>query len=524
MTQAHGQDSSLLESFQNGVRRRVPHFEDTPEGPTLVNPTPLVDLTVPLKECAKQEYCVDLSDKQLTVLGKLESKIAGGSVKVRPAVEIIHDAIATGKLRRGQTIFEATSGNFGIALGQLTGLGLDLVVLVSRRLQGGVIDQLREGNVKTINLDVDICPAPGMETDADVLAAKATALKFRSDLAGLGFDVRTFDGARGEVEALIARQDVIGLAKLLARVYGGFCPEQYDNELNVRVHEVVTAPEIDSQLAGRGSSLDDFGVVCAFGTGGTSAGVSNYVRRKYRRNGVHVVFPLAGQDVAGIRTRQKAVGLKFYNPNQYAGQHEVDFDQARKLMRFFVGRGYDIGESGALALYAVIQMANFNGGGNYVVILADGASKYRQSLEIAKETPDEVTLNEAASSLGQYGTILWTHTTFVPSEEGVQLIANSLGCREGDLKIAGAAEVAQLINGGEMPEGLGGILQRRKGKVLLVCLVGGTSLRAARVLSHRGIDAQSLSGGISALSQAKGKQVSTLIRPAMLESADAYLE
>jgi cysteine synthase/rhodanese-related sulfurtransferase len=515
MTQVQDQDSLLLKRFQNEVGNRIPHFEDAPEGPTLVNPTPLVDLTLPLKECAKQEYGMDLTDKRLTVLGKLESRIPGGSVKARPAVEIVRDAIAAGKLRMGQTIFEATSGNFGIALGQLTGLGLGLVVLVSRRLQRGVIEVLREAGVKTIDLDVDICPAPGMKVDTGVLVAKTVTEKLRSDLAGLGFDGRTFDGARDEAEGLIARQDVISLAKLLARIYGGFCPEQYDNELNVRVHEAVTAPEIDSQLAGRSSSLGDFSVVCAFGTGGTSNGIGRYVQSRYGRKAVHVVFPLAGQDVAGIRTKEKAVGLRFYNPSIFAGEHEVDFAQAGKLMGFFVGSGFDIGESSALALYAVMQMANFNGGGNYVVILADGASKYKQNAVHIEEARDEVTLEEAASSLGEYGTILWTHAAFLPSAEGTKLIADSLGCREDDLKIVKATEVAQLINGCEVPEGLAGILQGNKGKVLLVCMAGGTSLRVAQVLSRKGIEAQSLRGGMSALSQASGKQVSTLVRPAM---------
>ena len=70
------------------------------------------------------------------------------------------------------------------------------------------------------------------------------------------------------------------------------------------------------------------------------------------KNPVHVVFPIAGQDVAGIRTKDKASGLKFYEPERYARQHEVDFEQAKLMLKFFVDKGYDMGESSALALYA----------------------------------------------------------------------------------------------------------------------------------------------------------------------------
>jgi len=47
---------------------------------------------------------------------------------------------------------------------------------------------------------------------------------------------------------------------------------------------------------------------------------------------------------------------------------------------------------------------------------------------------------------------------------------------------------------------------------LLVCMMGNTSLRVAEVLAEKGIVAESLTGGISALSQDKGKQISELVR------------
>src|ERR671923_2001450 len=378
-------DSSLMEHFEREIWSKVPHLEEVSGELKVVNPTPLIDITEDLKQCARVEYGLDLADKDLQVFGKFDSNLLAGSIKVRPAVRIIYDAIKSGKLKSGQTIIEATSGNFGIALGQIARLGLDVVTLVSRKLQEGVFEELRNERTRILNLDMDICPAPGMKVNPNLLAAKATASNIRSQLIEIGFDPSIFDKSLPEIEELLASQDIINLAKLLARIYGCFCPEQYDNELNTEVHRTVTAPEIDQQLIEQGHSLADFKVVSTFGTGGTSGGLSRYLMDKYGKKSLHVVFPLADQDVAGIRTKGKAAGLKFYEPERYRGLHEVDFGQAKRLLKFFVDKGHDIGESSALALYAVMQMANFGGSGGEgggggagkFVVIADGIQKYR---------------------------------------------------------------------------------------------------------------------------------------------------
>ncbi len=134
-------DSFLMERFKREIWSKIPHPEEEEEksdGPKVANPTPLIDITEDLKQCARTEYGLDLADKDLQVFGKFDSNLLAGSIKVRPAVRIVYDAIASGKLKRGQTIIEATSGNFGIALGQIAMLGLDVVTLVSRKLQEGV--------------------------------------------------------------------------------------------------------------------------------------------------------------------------------------------------------------------------------------------------------------------------------------------------------------------------------------------------------------------------------------------------
>jgi Cysteine synthase len=185
-------------------------------------------------------------------------------------------------------------------------IGLTVVSLVSRKLQEGVFKELRNENIRIMDLDMDICPAPGMkDSDADALVAKATAANIRSQLAELGFDPTIYDKSISEVETLLAAQDIINLAKLLSKIYGCFCPEQYDNELNIDAHKTITAVEIDQQLHENNDSLENYRIICSFGTGGTSGGLSIYMNQKYGKKAIHVVFPIPGQDVAGIRTKLK---------------------------------------------------------------------------------------------------------------------------------------------------------------------------------------------------------------------------
>src|SRR6266699_6745261 len=304
-----------------------------------------------------------------------------------------------------------------------------------------------------------------------MVMAKAATTNLREQLSQTGLDVRIFDRARSQAEELLAKQDIINLAKLLARIYDGFCPEQYDNELNVKSHETITAAEIDEQLKAQGDSLDQFEILTAFGTGGTSTGIARYVQTKYRRKSVHVIFPLFNQEVAGIRTKDKAAGLRFYQPELYGGEHEVDFEAAKRLLKFFAGRGYGIGESGALALYSCLQMINYGTSGNFVVIIADGLQKYMTTIGAPEEAPGslETTVEYASSNPSNYDQVLWTHAMFVPKEAGVDLVASSLHCDRSKVKIAKVQDVQALITRDEIPEGISQLLPKGRSRTLLVC-------------------------------------------------------
>ena len=509
-------DKVLLERFEEEIWNKVPHLENNQEGGKIVNATPLVDITADFKECAKEIYKLDLSNSELQVYGKLDSTLLTGSIKVRPAANIIHDAIMTGKIKSGQTVIEATSGNFGIALGMLSKLGLQVVTIVSRKLQEGVFHELRKMNIKIMDLEMDICPAPGMEGKKDELVAKATAANVRSQLSQLGFDPSIYDNSITEIESLLAKQDIINLAKLLSKIYNCFCPEQYDNDLNVNAHRTITAAEIDQQLHEDGNSLQDFNILCTFGTGGTSGGLSRYISEKYDKKGVHVIFPPGGQDVAGIRTHNNADGLKYYQPDRYAGEYEVDFEKAKPLLKFFVDKGHDIGESSALELYATLQLASANKGNKFVVMICDGIEKYRKNLEkIGKiQPPGQVSQEEVASNSENYDKVIWIHTQYTPQEGGIELLAKSLGIDKSKIVVPNARTAQQLLSGQGIPDEINNSLQESKGKSLMVCMAGRTSLMAANVLAEKGIVTDSLIGGITELPEARNSQLSELVKQA----------
>ncbi len=506
-----GIDTSLLERFEQEVWSKVPHLEEGSET-NVVNATPLVDMTADFKECAKNIFNLNLDDADLKVFGKLDCTLLTGSIKVRPAANIIHDAIITGKLRSGQTVIEATSGNFGIALGLLSKLGLNVIALVSRKLQEGVFEELRNGNIRTMDLDMDICPAPGMEGKQNLIVAKATAANVRSQLSNLGYDTEIFDKEISEIESLLAKQDVINLAKFLAKIYGFFCPAQYDNQLNIDAHRTITGAEIDQQLHKQGDSLENFNIFCTFGTGGTSGGLSKYFSEKYGKKSVHVIFPPSNQDVAGIRTKANADGLTLYNPEIYAEQQEMDWEKAKLLLKFFVDKGHDMGESSALELYAILQKVKSDGGGKFVAMICDGIEKYKKNLAlIGKEGPTQVSLQEANAS--SYDKVIWIHAQYTPQEQGIELIAKSLGIDKSKISIPDAKTAQELLTTQQIPESLSKDLEGDN-KPLLVCMAGKTSLMAAKVLATKGVMTDSLIGGITELPEGKTKQLSELIKQA----------
>lgn len=151
-----------------------------------------------------------------------------GSVKDRLAFAIINDAEQTGKLKPGQTVIEATSGNTGIALAM-------------------------------------VCAAKGYPFIA--VMTETFSVERRKIMRALGAKVLlTAAAERGT--------GMVKTAEDLAEKNGWFLARQFDNPANPDFHKSTTAPEILKDFAGK--RLDYF--VSGYGTGGTITGVGEVLK------------------------------------------------------------------------------------------------------------------------------------------------------------------------------------------------------------------------------------------------------
>ena len=133
---------------------------------------------------------------------------------------------------------------------------------------------------------------------------------------------------------------------------------------------------------------------------------------------------------------------------------------------------------------------------------------------MSKNQRIQVSLDEAVASVNDYDKIIWIHAQYTPREEGIELIAKSLGVDKSKISVPKASTVNQLLSTQQIPEELRKELQGSKGKSLLICMAGNTSLMATKVLAAKGIVTESLNGGITELPEVKNSDPSNFIKVA----------
>ena len=200
-----------------------------------------------------------LAPEGVNLYVKMESFNPMGSVKDRLALGIIADAERSGKLRPGQTVIEATSGN--------TGIGLAMV-----------------------------CAQKGYPLV--VVMAETFSVERRKILRFLGAKV-VLTPAAEKGSGMLAK------AVELAETHGWFLCRQFENEANADMHSRTTAREILADFEDEG--LDYW--VSGFGTGGTLKGVARVLAAEMPATKVVVCEPDNSQLLAsGIRQERTAEG------------------------------------------------------------------------------------------------------------------------------------------------------------------------------------------------------------------------
>lgn len=264
---------------------------------------------------------------------KIESRNPSGSVKDRAARAMIRDAVNQGVLSVGDRIVEATSGNMGISLAQVSAaLGFSLTVVMPE----------------------------GMSSQRSrIIAAYGAELILTPKEEGMAGAIR--------------------IAEQIAREQNAYMPSQFTNRSNLISHYEGTGPEIYRNMGGR---IDIF--VCGIGTGGTMGGVGRYLKERIEDVMLVAVEPaespvLSGGAV-GIHGIQ-GIGAGFIPPQLnielidrvMTASTERAIAMAGELAR---REGLSVGISSGAALSCAIELAREMEGKNIVTIFPDGGERY----------------------------------------------------------------------------------------------------------------------------------------------------
>jgi cysteine synthase A len=294
--------------------------------------TELVGKT-PLLEVGNYEKKHDLQAK---ILAKLEYFNPAGSVKDRIAKAMIEDAEASGKLKKGSTIIEPTSGNTGIGLAALaTAKGYRIIITMPETMS----------------------------------AERRTMMK------AYGAELVLTEGAKG-MKGAIAKAE-----ELAKEIPNSFIPGQFVNPANPKAHRETTGPEIWEDTDGQ---VDIF--VAGVGTGGTITGVGEYLKSKNPAVKVVAVepasSPVLSKGYAGSHKIQ-GIGAGFVPDTLNTAVYDevipvTNEDAFATGKEFGRAEGILVGISSGAALWAATELAKRpeNKGKNIVVLLPDTGDRY----------------------------------------------------------------------------------------------------------------------------------------------------
>lgn len=266
------------------------------------------------------------------ILGKCEFLNPGQSVKDRPALGMVRDAEASGRLKPGGTIVEGTAGNTGIGLAMVgAALGYKVVIVMPRTQSKEKKDAVRNLGAKLV--EVDAVPYSNPNHYARYSGRLAEELN--------------------ETEP-----------------NGAIWANQFDNQANRKAHYETMGPEIWEQTGGK---VDGF--ICAVGSGGTLAGTATALREK---SDGRIKIGIADPGGAALYEYYKNGELKAEGTSMTEG-----IGQGRitgNLEDFTVDYAYRVHDSEALdILFDLIQHEGLSLGGSAGVNLA-GAVKLAKDM------------------------------------------------------------------------------------------------------------------------------------------------
>ena len=269
----------------------------------------------------------------IEIYGKAEYFNPGGSVKDRPALNMILDGERTGKLKPGGTILDSTSGNTGIAY--------------------AMIAAARGYKVK-------LClPSNASLERKRILKAYGAEIVFTDPGEGS-------DGAMRRVKQIYD-----------ADPQAYFYPNQYDNPANWQAHFNSTGPEIIEQTDGR---ITHF--IAALGTSGTFMGTTRRLRQELPHVQCISVQPSSGfHGLEGLKHMPTAIVPKIYDDKLADRNFWMETEYAQRMVRRMAREeGILIGISAGANVHAAVtigkELQAQGREGVIVTVLCDSADKY----------------------------------------------------------------------------------------------------------------------------------------------------
>src|ERR1700736_6220423 len=291
------------------------------------------------------------------ILGKAEFMNPGGSVKDRAASAIVADYESRGQLPPGGTVVEGTAGNTGIGLAHVCNARGYRCVIVMPDNQSPEKYQLLQMLAAQVH--------------------KVPAVPYSNP---------------NQYQKVAQR--------LAASLPNAMWSNQFDNTANRETHARTTGPEIWAQTNGR---IDAF--VAASGTGGTFAGVAEFLKSRRREIRCVLADPPGSSLYNFVRSGTlKATGSGSITEGIGIGRipanlegapiddavHVADADSVRWVYRLLCEEGLFLGSTSGINVAAAMRVARELGPGHVIVtVLCDGGAKYQSRLFNREWLPDK---------------------------------------------------------------------------------------------------------------------------------------
>ena len=263
------------------------------------------------------------------ILAKMEGDNPAGSVKDRPAVNMIMNAQLRGEIAPGDHLIEATSGNTGIALAMaaaMMGYRMTLIMPVTATVERKMAMQAYGAEL------IEVSGSEGME------GARDLALKMQAE----------------------------GLGRVL---------DQFNNTDNPLSHFEGTGPEIWRDTGG---TVTHF--VSSMGTTGTIMGVSAYLKKKNPLIEIIGLQPEEGASIPGIRRWPKAYLPGIFDAAKVDTTLDVSQQDAEQTMRRLAKQeGIFCGASAGGAVFAALKLSEQLNNAVIVTIICDRGDRYLSS-------------------------------------------------------------------------------------------------------------------------------------------------